>query len=64
MTDDSTRIVVFTVANGRSSSAVFSAHRSGDTARIVKYDANRAAKNISSLDSQMMVPTLTMLGRS
>jgi hypothetical protein len=30
----------------------------------VKYDANSAAKNISSLDSQMMVPTLTMLGRS
>jgi hypothetical protein len=31
---------------------------------MVKYDANSAAKNISSLDSQMMVPTLTMLGRS
>jgi hypothetical protein len=31
---------------------------------MVKYDANRAAKNISSLDSQMIVPTLTMLGRS
>jgi hypothetical protein len=30
----------------------------------VKYDANRAAKNISSLESQTMVPTLTMLGRS
>jgi hypothetical protein len=29
----------------------------------VKYMANRPAKNISSLDSQMMVPTLTMLGR-
>jgi hypothetical protein len=40
------------------------AQRTGLTARIVKYDANRAAKNISSLDSQMMVPTLTMLGRS
>ena len=37
---------------------------SGLTARIVKYDANRAAKNISSLESQMIVPTLTMLGRS
>ena len=30
----------------------------------MKYDANRAAKNISSLDSHTMVPTLTMLGRS
>jgi hypothetical protein len=30
----------------------------------VKYDANSAAKNISSLDSQMIVPTATMLGRS
>jgi hypothetical protein len=28
----------------------------------VKYIANRAAKNISSEDSQMMVPTLTRLG--
>ena len=34
------------------------------TDRIVKYIANRAAKNISSLESQTMVPTLTMLGRS
>src|SRR5690348_1810177 len=30
--------------------------------RIVKYIANSAAKNISSLESQTMVPTLTMLG--
>jgi hypothetical protein len=29
----------------------------------VKYIANRPAKNISSLDSHTMVPTLTMLGR-
>ena len=29
---------------------------------MVKYIANRAAKNISSEDSQMMVPTLTRLG--
>ncbi len=64
VTEDSTRIVVLTVANGTFSSAVFSAHSSGLTARIVKYDANRAAKNISSLESQMIVPTLTMLGRS
>ncbi len=32
------------------------------TDRIVKYIANSAAKNISSEDSQMMVPTLTRLG--
>ncbi len=43
---------------------MFSAHSTGLTDRIVKYDANSAAKNISSLDSQMIVPTLTMLGRS
>jgi hypothetical protein len=43
---------------------VLCAHSSGLTARIVKYDAKRAAKNISSLESQMIVPTLTMLGRS
>ncbi len=43
---------------------MFCSHRSVLTERIVKYDANSAAKNISSLDSQMMVPTLTMLGRS
>src|SRR3954447_20914762 len=35
----------------------------GWTARIVKYIANRPAKNISSLESQTMVPTLTMFGR-
>src|ERR1700743_238589 len=33
------------------------------TERIVKYIANSAAKNISSEDSQMIVPTLTRLGR-
>src|SRR4051812_44254987 len=32
-------------------------------ARAVKYMANRPAKNISSLASQMIVPTLTMFGR-
>jgi hypothetical protein len=29
----------------------------------VKYIANRPAKNINSLDSQTMVPTLTRFGR-
>src|SRR6201992_2714429 len=33
------------------------------TERIVKYIANSAAKNISSLDNQIMVPTLTRFGR-
>jgi len=33
------------------------------TARIVKYIANSAAKNINSLDSQTIVPMETMLGR-
>ena len=64
MSEESTRIVVLTEANGTFSCSVFAAHRSGLTARIVKYDANSAAKNISSLESQMIVPTLTMLGRS
>src|SRR3954451_13091432 len=35
----------------------------GCTDRIVKYMANNPAKNMSSLDSHTMVPTLTMLGR-
>ena len=34
------------------------------TDRIVKYMANKAAKNINSLDSHTMVPMETMLGRS
>ncbi|GAA1892665.1 hypothetical protein GCM10009773_20980 [Williamsia serinedens] len=34
-----------------------------ELARATKYIANRPAKNISSLDSQTIVPTLTMLGR-
>src|SRR5450631_1341306 len=33
------------------------------TERTVKYIANSAAKNISSEDSQMIVPTLTRFGR-
>ncbi|GAB3201385.1 hypothetical protein GCM10027261_35770 [Geodermatophilus arenarius] len=34
-----------------------------ERARAVKYMANSPAKNISSLESQMIVPTLTMFGR-
>jgi hypothetical protein len=33
------------------------------TPRVVKYIAKSAAKNMSSLESQTMVPTATMLGR-
>ena len=35
----------------------------GRIERSVKYIANSAAKNISSLESQTMVPTETMFGR-
>ncbi|GLY01784.1 hypothetical protein Acsp01_21630 [Actinoplanes sp. NBRC 101535] len=38
-------------------------HCSGAAARMEKYIANNAAKNMSSLESHTMVPTLTMLGR-
>ena len=41
---------------------VCSAHTSGLVDRSVKYMANSPAKNISSLDSQMMVPTATLFG--
>src|SRR6185369_2214047 len=41
---------------------VCSFHRPGAAARIEKYIANRPAKNISSLESHTIVPTLTMLG--
>ena len=33
------------------------------TARVVKYIANKAAKNINSDESQTIVPTATRLGR-
>ncbi len=62
-TDDSTRIVVLTAANGTSSLAVSWLHRSGEMLRIVKYAANKPAKNISSLESHTMVPTVTIDGR-
>ncbi|GHJ13972.1 hypothetical protein TPA0908_19670 [Micromonospora sp. AKA38] len=38
-------------------------HCSGAAARIEKYIANSAAKNMSSLESHTIVPTLTMFGR-
>src|SRR3954467_14158819 len=50
-------------AYGRFSSVGGGGHPWEDLARAVKYMANNPAKNINSLESQMMVPTLTMFGR-
>ena len=63
VTEDSTKTVVFTLAKGILSFAVSSAQMPGLTERRVKYIANRAAKNINSLESQTMVPTATIFGR-
>src|SRR3954467_3569622 len=63
VTEDSTRMIVFGVGGGRVSGSVCLAHSSGAAARIEKYIANNAAKNMSSLESQTIVPTLTMFGR-
>src|SRR5215471_17241530 len=63
VTLDNTRTVVLVDARGRFRCAI--GHTWPwplSTERIVKYIANRAAKNISSLDNQMMVPTLTRFG--
>src|SRR6266566_659492 len=61
--DEETRISVTTSAYGTLSSVGAIGQSPGCAARTVKYMAKSAAKNISSLDSQTMVPTLTMLGR-
>src|SRR5215469_48364 len=63
VTLDATSTRVFAVASGRSRSAIGQCKPWPiSTERIVKYIANSAAKNISSLDSQIMVPTLTRFG--
>src|SRR5262245_7555893 len=69
--DDATRTAVLTDENGTFSSSVDCCHSVAFepaaevvTDLIVKYAAKSAAKNISSLDNQTIVPTLTMLGRS
>jgi hypothetical protein len=55
---------VLIAAKGMLRSSVDSAQIAGPcTARIVKYMAKSAAKNINSLDSQTIVPTATALGR-
>src|SRR5215472_10262112 len=64
VTLDSSSTVVLIVPSRRSRSAP--GHGSPwllSTERMVKYIANSAAKNMSSEDSQTMVPTLTRLGR-
>jgi hypothetical protein len=61
--DEATRIRVLVSANGTFSFAVSAAHSSGDAVRREKYIANSAAKNITSLPSQTMVPTEVGLGR-
>src|SRR5215475_7487097 len=63
VTLEATSTMVFADASGRSSSAIGQGRPWPlSTDLIVKYIANSAAKNISSLDSQMIVPTLTMFG--
>src|SRR3954465_12024222 len=56
-------MIVKTRAYGRSRGVGSGGQPSVARARAVKYMANRPAKNISSLESQMIVPTLTMFGR-
>src|SRR5438270_6354769 len=56
-------MIVTTRAYGTFSSVGGCGHPVVDRARAVKYMANRPAKNISSLASHTMVPTLTMFGR-
>src|SRR3954465_8044180 len=56
-------MIVKTRAYGRSRGVGSGGPPSVARARAVKYMANSPAKNISSLESQMIVPTLTMLGR-
>ena len=57
----STRVLVVASGRSRCTGGHFSPSPLS-TERIVKYMANSAAKNISSEDSQMIVPTLTRLG--
>ena len=54
---------MLTVEKGMLSSSGSVSHSSGLTDRTVKYIANSAAKNISSEDSQTIVPTAVVSGR-
>src|SRR5579864_1063180 len=63
VTLDSSRTVVLVEPSARSRCAPGHGMPEPLTTDLtVKYIANKAAKNISSEDSQMMVPTLTRLG--
>src|SRR5690242_1627142 len=62
VTDENTSTSVNGSAYQTLRCGVCSVHNPRSAARIEKYIANSAAKNISSLDSQTIVPTLTMLG--
>src|SRR6476660_5801318 len=62
VTEDSTRTMVKVSAYQMLRCWVCSFHSSGAAARMEKYIAKSAAKNISSLESHTIVPTLTMLG--
>src|SRR5690606_14917082 len=63
VTELRTRTVVLIAANVKLSFCVSTAHSSGTAARTVKYIAKSPAKNISSLESQTIVPTDTGFGR-
>src|SRR3954470_3754304 len=63
VTLESTRMIVNGAAVLRSRTTPFAGQAGWLIDLIVKYIANRAAKNMSSLDSQTIVPTLTVLGR-
>jgi hypothetical protein len=64
VTEDKTKIVVLVAENGMFNISVDSAQIFGPcTARVVKYMAKSAAKNINSDESQTIVPTATRLGR-
>src|SRR3954447_14003236 len=62
VTLDSTRMIVNGAAVFRSRWTSGGGQLGSLTDRTVKYMANSAAKNISSLDSHTIVPTLTTLG--
>src|ERR671921_848172 len=62
-TELTTRTSVLTLENGTLSFSGPVTHCSGTTDRMVKYIANSPAKNISSLESQTIVPTEAMFGR-
>jgi hypothetical protein len=61
--EEATRIRVFIRAKGTFRISVPADHTSGALALRLKYMAKRAAKNMTSLPSQTMVPTEVALGR-